>query len=415
MTFAQSLRRLLPAVLTPQTVKETLESGAADARLELARRDDAPPEALYFLAQDKDPAIRRAIAANPANSLKSDALLLADESEDIRAELSRKIGRLAPGLTTSERNRVREQALVILQALASDQADSVRTALAEEISRCADVPASVVRALAEDPVLSVCGPILEYSPLLSDADLQELIAASRMSGALSAIARRDGLSGDLSAAIVATGSESAVAALLGNSNAQIREDTLDTIIDGAPAIAAWHEPLVLRANLSIRAMRRIAGFVAADLVTRMVNVHGLPEATGQELLCAVRLRLEQTPLDADDALAAEEKAAMALAHGRIDDSWVLEHAAKGERALVIAGLGLAAGIGVRVAHKMAHTRDPKAMFALVWKAGLAPRTGYELQMSLIHLTPAQLLLLPEGLGWPQSPAQMDWILQTAMD
>lgn len=402
----------LPERLTPAQVQQTLESGSDAAKLALAQRTDTPPEALYYLARHGTPAVRAAVAANVATPYKADELLLQEEAEAIRAELSRKIGRLAPGLTQSERNRVREQALTILDALAADQAPMVRAVLAEEISRSNAVPHHVVRALAEDPVLAVCGPILEYSPLLSDADLSEIIEVSRVSGAINCIARRPTVSGDLSAAVVASGSESAVAALLGNANAQIREDTLDAIIDGAPSVASWHEPLVLRANLSVRAMRRISGFVAADLVTRMINVHGLSEDLGSELLGAVRRRLNHTPIDSAEAAAAEQAARHALERGHVGDEWALQAASRGDRALVIAVLGLKARIGVSAAQKLVATRDPKSLYALAWKAGLTPRTAYDLQMSLLHLPPQQLQLLKHGISWPQSEAQMAWIIDT---
>ena len=54
-----------------------------------------------------------------------------------------------------------------------------------------------------------------------------------------------------------------VAALLVNPDARIRKETLERIVEQAEEIEAWHMPLALRADLSARAIRRIAGFVGA--------------------------------------------------------------------------------------------------------------------------------------------------------
>nr|WP_246048253.1 DUF2336 domain-containing protein [Hankyongella ginsenosidimutans] len=160
------------------------------------------------------------------------------------------------------------------------------------------MPRALALQLAHDPAFSVCGPILEYSPLLNDTDLTEIIAATRVSEALAAISRRSTVSEAVSDALVRTGDIAAVAALLGNPNAQMREDTLDLILDGAPSVESWHEPLVMRANISARAMKRIAGFVAANLVDRMIARHNVPENIARDLLLTVRQRIESEKVGA---------------------------------------------------------------------------------------------------------------------
>ena len=66
--------------------------------------------------------------------------------------------------------------------------------------------------------------------ILLSADLKEIIAATTVTGALEAIAKISQLSGDVCEAIASTLEIPAVATLLANENAQIREETLDSII-----------------------------------------------------------------------------------------------------------------------------------------------------------------------------------------
>ena len=162
--------------------------------------------------------------------------------------------------------RARQLTLEVLDVLARDQLPRVRQIVAEEFKDCENVPLELVNLLARDDELIVCAPILEFSPLLTDDDLIEIIESSPVQGALGAISRRDGVHAPVVDAIVATADEAAVAALLSNRSAQIREETLDDIIDQAPTRPSWHEPLVERPNLLHRAVKRIAQFVTASLL-----------------------------------------------------------------------------------------------------------------------------------------------------
>src|SRR3546814_13175291 len=82
---------------------------------------------------------------------------------------------------------------------------------------------------------------------------------------------------------------SAVAALRANDSAQIREETLELILDAAPSHEPWHEPLVQRPNLPGKAAKRIAGFVAASLLQRLAGRKDLPA----DALAEVRQVMEQ--------------------------------------------------------------------------------------------------------------------------
>ena len=186
---------------------------------------------------------------------------------------------MLPDLLASELEHVCELTLETLQKLADDQAPCVRAILAAEVAGLECVPKDIVLKLAHDAEGIVHVPVLEYSPLLSDNDLLEVIATARAQSALAALARRRGVSETVSDAIVASLDIPAVAALLANPNARIREDTLDKIIDHAETIEAWHGPLVMRTDLSLRALRRIAGFVGAAMIEQLSERQRNPGAS----------------------------------------------------------------------------------------------------------------------------------------
>jgi uncharacterized protein (DUF2336 family) len=392
------------------TGRAILEHGTREEQLALAQSRQAAPEMLYYLAEHGDGPVRQAVAANPATPIQADTRLTSDPIDEVRAQLALKIGRMLPDLADGAKAKLREQAIAIIEALAQDQAPRVRILLVEAIKASPHIPHAVARQLAEDPELLVCGPILEYSPLLGDADLMEIIAAGRARDALDCIARREPLGADVCDAIGRTGHTAAVAALLANSNAQIREDTLDLILDQAPQQASWHEPLVLRATLSTRAMRRIAGFVASALVERMVQAQVVEPVLARELLGTVRQQIDTEPLDAGEQAMAADQAKLVIDAGQFNDDWVLEQIAA-NRAVVIAALGLASGIGVVGARKLISGRQARAIMALSWKAGLSARTGYRLQQDLAHVPAIQQLVPVNGDEYPATASDMEWLLE----
>lgn len=395
--------------------RQILEAGALAQQQRLAASPDAAPEMLYYLASHEAAEVRMAVAANPATPIHADRTLAADPVEDIRRELAGKIGRLMPHLGEGAKAQLREQAIAILEALAQDQAPRVRAVLADALKREPRIPRDLALQLAHDPELLVCGPILEYSPLLADHDLKEVLAASQVKGAMEHVARRPQLSADLSDTIAHSGDVAAVAALLSNTNAQLREDTLDAILDNAPANEAWHEPLAMRANLSIRAMKRIAGFVAAALVDRMVETHDIAPDVAHDLLMTVRERLDSTTVDSITEEEALAEASALAGRGAIDDAWVETLLDQKRRTLLIAGLSVISGLPIRATRKIIASRAGRAVTALCWKAGLTARTAYEVQQRLAHVSPAQLVVPEGGTDYPLKPGQMEWLLETFED
>jgi len=104
----------------------------------------------------------------------------------------------------------------------------------------------------------VSAPVLENSLLLTDKDLLNIIAQRPQPGALGDICRRKNLCAGVGDGIVATKDKKAVAELLANSRAQIREETLGRLIDEARHVEIWHKPMVHWPALTEGAVIRLA-------------------------------------------------------------------------------------------------------------------------------------------------------------
>ena len=403
--------RGLPENLSYEDARAVLESREKTAQRELAGRADAEPEMLYYLASNGDQETRRAVAANAATPAKADRVLADDVDPSVRQELAQKIGRLLPDLIASEREHVCRLTLETLQKLADDQAPRVRTMLAQEIAGLACVPKDIVLKLAHDAEETVSVPVLEYSPLLSDADLLEVIATARARNALAAVARRRGVNETVSDAIVASLDIPAVAALLANPDARIREDTIEKVIDHAEAIEAWHGPLAMRTDLSLRALRRIAGFVGAALVEQLSERHGLDDETQAHINRCLRQRLERDDeklRSAADTIRADVMKAYET--GQLTEDYVERAALSGQRDIVLESIAVLVPAQRTTVDKVFASRSGKAITALCWKAGLSMRVTFKIQSGIAKLRADELLPARAGVAYPLTETEMEWHL-----
>ena len=375
-------------------------------RAALAAREDVRPEILYFLAEDESPAVRRVIAANASTPRQADRLLAEDVDDEVRRDLAYKIGRLVPQLSAEQKDQLREVTFEILAILASDQLPQVRQIIAEEIKHCAQVPRHVIGTLARDVELIVSAPVLEYSPLLSDEDLLEIIASPQVQGVIEAISRRAVVSSAVSDAVAASGDVEAIAALLANPSAQIREETLDSLIDEAPERPEWHPPLVRRPDLSVRAVRRIASFVALALLRVLEERHDLPAEAADEVRRAVVRRIQETGVDGDMDAALD--ATRAFEDGTLDEEAVGEAIGRGDRDYLAKALALKADLDEPVVRKVLESQSAKAVTALAWAAGLGMRTAIQIQLRVAKIPPKSVLNAKNGVDYPLTEEELRW-------
>jgi uncharacterized protein (DUF2336 family) len=403
------LKRLLnrgPALAEYETARAVAGGDDVHQRRKLAGRADARPEILYFLAEDADSDVRRRIAANPSAPRQADAVLAEDGDDEVRAELALKIGRLAPQLPAETTDKIARLTLQVLEKLAADQLPRVRRIVAEEIKRCDNLPRGLIRRLALDAEIAVAAPVLEYSPLLSDQDLLEIIASDPIQGALAAVARRVAIGSGVIDAVAAADDDEAVAALLANPSAQIREETLDRIIDRAPPKEAWHTPLVRRGELSVRAVARIATFVSFALLRSLEERHDLPEEATKTVRRAIRERIESDL--AEGKPAPEDRPATAAGPpGEANDEVLADAIAKGDTRFVKAALAARARVTPERVERILGSRSGKAVTALTWKAGFSMRTAVQLQLRLARIAPDRVLNARDGVDYPLSANELD--------
>jgi len=371
------------------------------------------PEILYFLTGDPDPEVRRHIAANAAAPRQADFKLAHDADAEVRADLARKIARLAPGLSAAEQDKVRQTTYDTLALLAHDQLPTVRHVLAEALKNDPGVPPEVIGRLARDIEIIVAAPVLEFSPVLTDGDLMDIIRASPVAGALSAIARRANLGTGLSDTIAASADVEAIAALLSNESAQLREETLDALVARARTLPRLHEPLVRRPHLPQGAARRLATFIADNLLAVLAARRDLPPETVEAVRHAVHERLNETPPspDAEERLCAEVEAEMDKARllrdsGQLTDILVLDALAANHLTFAKAALSVRADLPVSVVVRILGSASAKAVTALAWRAGFDMDAAMLIQTRLARINP-DAALPGSGRAFPLTEGEMN--------
>lgn len=398
--------------------KKVANDGGARARRKLAGRTDALPEILYFLAEDRTPAVRRAASGNPSTPAQADLLLARDSDDEVRSALAGKIATLVPGLCRKAVGRLEKITCETIGVLARDELPRVRTIMAEALAEVTGSPPpeimKAIHMLAADDVIAVAGPVLERSALLTDADLLGIIANGPPAGALSVIARRNCAGESLTEQIAEKGDVDAVAALLANKSAQIREETLDRLVERAPPIEAWHEPLVRRPKLSSRSALSIAGFVAHSLLEALRRRKDLDPETAGAIAEKVAKRLKSEAGEKGNAEKEEpagDRAVRLQKEGKLTIEMVTAAVDGGKRAFAIAGLAALAGLRAEAARDLLASRSAKAATALAWKAGLNMRQAIQVQLRLAGVSPQATLYAKNGTDFPLSKTDMEWQLE----
>jgi uncharacterized protein (DUF2336 family) len=390
---------------------EPPEEAALAGRVRLAASPESPQEVLTALACDADVTVRAAVAMNPATPAGADALLAADADERVRALLARRLAALLPSLGRLSCLHLQDQVLATLAGLVEDEAVRVRAAITEVVASMKEAPRALILRLARDAEVPVSEPVIRLSPLLTEADLLALLAAPPHAATATAIARRAHVSETLSDAVAATADTGAIAALLGNPSAAIREATLDSLVGQAirheTRNEPWHESLVRRPRLSAPAARALSGIVADHLLAVMGARGDLPAELTHNLrqILAARRTEEAaagTPLVVARALQQR---------GELDEPAILEAAERGEARACSAMLAVAAGVALGAVERAIRLRSGKALVSLVWRAGFSMQVAGVLQILLIRLPPDAVMAADANGGFPLTAEEMRWKLE----
>lgn len=391
---------VLPMQLDYAAARELAASDDRKIRRALAARADIFPELLYFLAGDEDAEVRAAVAANPSSPVKGNLLLTDDPDPLVRTALAEKVGQQAQ----PRHGSIAEQ---VLDRLVKDQIVEVRKILAVALKDVANADPGMINRLARDAELLVAAPVLEFSPVLTDDDLLDIIANHPPPGALSAIARRSYVDPKVTRAIVDSDDTVAITHMLKNGNAHLQESVLDSLIERSVHQPTWQEPLVYRPELTQRSALRLAELVAVHLLDRILARKDLSPATVEAVAQVVAQRLRQKAEEQDKGPTSDmieqryverlERARANHVAGKLDELTLMVMLLVDPAEDIVVALAARSGLPVKVVLEMVETQAPRVLCALSWAAGLSAIFAQEMQIRIAGL-PLDIVLRPTKDG-----------------
>lgn len=225
--------------------------------------------------------------------------LLTDSSAETRAAAAAKIAsEFGDNVLTDSERKLAED---ILRLMAKDAEVRVREALAHNLKENPRLPHDMAKSLAHD-VDSVALPVLQFSEVLNDTDLIEIV---RGHGAVKqvAIANRPKVSETLSDALVETRDEEVVTNLVANVGAEISEASLQRVVDDFGDREKIQGAMVRRPKLPITVSERLVTMVSEGMKEELARRHELPANITTDLILQSRERATlslSTESDADD-------------------------------------------------------------------------------------------------------------------
>ncbi len=407
------------AALDYDKIKHALKDDDPKVRIQVAGDPAIPAEFLYFLAEDTAAEVRRAVAGNPSTPNQADLLLARDTDYSVRCALARKVA--GEGLADDERRGLWRMGFTILETLACDRFVRVRRILAEAFKSPPDAPAEIVRRLARDTEREVAAPVLRHSPVLSDADIIDIVANDAPEWTFEAVAGRHTVSPAVAEALAKSGPVSAVSAMIANPGASFAEPTMAHIVERAEQVPEFHQPLVNRPSLSQILILKLAQFVAAPLLAVLRDRDGLDAATVSELNRVAEERGQTAAAIGErkglfggrgkrkngSADAAKGKAGREAGNERptsdAADSTALDTS---DPDTLIEGLAARAGYPAAMVRRMVFSGSARTITALCWKAGVTMRFALDVQRRIGHIPPKSLIYARDGVDYPFSPQDM---------
>lgn len=266
----------------------------------------------------------------------------------------------------------RAHAESILRIMADDAAILVRRSLAVALKNSPKLPRELANKLAQD-VESIALPVILNSPVLTDADLMEIVRVAPASKQI-AVAGRESLSVAVTGAICEFGVQAAVERTLANDNALFDEGGLNTALGRFEGVSSITSAMVHRQCLPLAITEKLVSIVTGELFDHLVNNHELPPQIAIDLAVGSR---ERATLDIVEQAALQQDLRRFVQqlnlNGRLTPSLLMRGLCLGHVEFVEYAMAELAGLSHQRIWLLIHDSGPLGLKAAFDRAGLPPR------------------------------------------
>jgi uncharacterized protein (DUF2336 family) len=296
--------------------------------------------------------------------------LIKGPTEEARAHAAHKICRCVEDAELSPEERAHAEG--ILAIMAQDAAVLVRRALAVALKNSPKLPHDIATRLSRD-VETIALPIILNSPMLTDADLVEIVRTCPPSKQV-AVASRATLSPVVTGAIAQHAAPEAVQRAIANDNAQFDESGLEIVLDRFAGVSAITGAMVHRAELPLNITEKLVSLVAGEAFDYLVNNHELPPQIAIDLAMGAR---ERVTIDIVEQAGRQKDIARFVQqlnlNGRLSPSLLMRGLCVGNIEFVEHAMAELAGMAHQRMWLMIHDSGPLGLKAAFERAGLPPR------------------------------------------
>jgi len=282
--------------------------------------------------------------------------------------------------------RAQEKDIVkeILGFLSRDVETKIRQAVSETMKENDDLPHDVAMRLAKD-VEAVANPILEFSNVLTDEDLEEIIASVEQAGKIEAIAKRKNVSEKISASIIETKEKIAVEALVANDGAKIADESKERVVDYFGSSEDVMAALIKRGNLSSTLAERMVTLVSEKLQNKLAEEYHIRPLALRTTFGASNEKVVLGVISENtDKMGVQNLVDQLYKTGKLTHSIVLRALCRADLEFFEVGMAKLAGIPAVNARKLIRTSDKKGFEAL-FNAASMPSTMKEAAETLLSL------------------------------
>ncbi|VAW05298.1 hypothetical protein MNBD_ALPHA01-386 [hydrothermal vent metagenome] len=297
--------------------------------------------------------------------------LLSDPTAENRAEAAKKVSeQFNSGELSDSERKIAED---IFKIMVRDAEERVRLALSDSLKDNPDVPHDVAVSLAND-VVGVAAPMLEFSDVLTDEDLKEIITSQGAETQI-AIARRENLSADVADTIVENSdNEDVIFTLVSNEGADLQEDTMGKVMDKYGDVEAVSDSLANRGQLPINVAERLVSLVSEKVRDHLVTHHEMTPDMVMDLFLSARERATVSLLgDGADVMDVRRLVEQLHEHGRLTGTLIFRAICMGDVVFFEAALAKLCNIPVSSAYKLIHDRGDMGLTAIYRECNLSPQ------------------------------------------
>ena len=201
------------------------------------------------------------------------------------------------GLNTRERELMRE----ILRRLTRDVEMAIRIALAQRLAEDTTAPHDLIMLLVDDTI-EVARPLILNSPLLTETDVLRLIADAGVAHQ-EAVAGRPNIGIPVTDALVKTGHDSVLLALVRNVTARISDRSFATLVEKSKALTGLQGPLIRRPDLPPRLANNMCEWVSDALKDHIKTNYTITPKNLEAALTDAKLAVRSEPVGPTDVPA----------------------------------------------------------------------------------------------------------------